>query len=171
MARGSTLTAAAGPVRPAVAQGAEIPRPGLAFALLGVVQASLTGAIAIVLLAFMPLQFTWAAVASYCRHEAQVEVSYVSHHHHQHHADAGEDAVPRVDLDANLNSTADAKGDEAPDSMDIDCGHCHGSCVILTLPATLPGMPGSAPLHPTFDDATGAHTPARPERPQWLPLA
>jgi MFS family permease len=56
LARGSTLTAAAGPVRPAAAQGAGIPRPGLAFALLGVVQASLTGAIAIVLLALPAIQ-------------------------------------------------------------------------------------------------------------------
>ena len=50
------MTAAAGPVRPAAAQGAEIPRPGLAFALLGVVRASLTGAIAIVLLALPAIQ-------------------------------------------------------------------------------------------------------------------
>lgn len=127
--------------------------------------------LAVILLAFLPLQFTAAAVASYCSHEAQADAGYISHHDHQHHADAIDDVEARADLMANLHSTADAKGDEAPDAMDLDCGHCHGSCVILTLPATLPGMPGSASPHPNFDDATGAHTPARPERPQWLPLA
>jgi MFS family permease len=50
------LTFAAGSAHGAVNDGADIPRPGLAFALLGVVQAALTGAIAIELLALPAIQ-------------------------------------------------------------------------------------------------------------------
>jgi MFS family permease len=56
LARGSILTVAAGSAHGAVNDGADIPRPGLAFALLGVVQTALTGAIAIVLLALPAIQ-------------------------------------------------------------------------------------------------------------------
>ena len=37
--------------------------------------------------------------------------------------------------------------------MDLDCGHCHGFCgVMLTLPAAIPGAPGTAPPSATVDE-------------------
>jgi len=119
--------------------------------------------LAIVLLAMLPLQLSWAAVASYCEHETQ-GTGHFGHHEHQHHTDAGSDAGPVAD--------AEAQGDKASGAMDLDCGHCHGQCgVMLTLPARLPGSLSTAPPTATIDEAGGAHAPARPERPQWLPLA
>jgi len=119
--------------------------------------------LAIVLLAMLPLQFSWAAVASYCEHEPQGS-GHFGHHEHQQHADAC--------ADAGLVADEDAQGDKAPGAMDLDCGHCHGQCsVVLTLPARLPGSPSTAPPSAATDDAGGAYAPARPERPQWLPLA
>jgi hypothetical protein len=124
--------------------------------------------LAIVLLALLPLQFSWAAVASYCGHEEQAGATHFGHHEHQHHADNGGNAEPVADLDG----TADATGDKAPGAMDLDCGHCHGYCsVMLTLPSALPGALSTAHPSATLDEAGGAHAPTRPERPQWLPLA
>ncbi|MGH2613876.1 MAG: MFS transporter [Thermomicrobiales bacterium] len=56
MARSQSQNVAAGPRQPRLAGTVSVPQPGLAFALLGVVQAALTGAIAIVLLALPAIQ-------------------------------------------------------------------------------------------------------------------
>jgi hypothetical protein len=123
--------------------------------------------LAIVLLAFLPLQFSWAAVASYCGHEAQAGAG-----HFGHHANAGSVAEPVVDRDADPAASADVKGDKAPGDMDLDCGHCHGYCsVMLTLPSVLPGALKTTPPSAALDEAGGSHAPTRPERPQWRPLA
>ncbi len=123
---------------------------------------------AILLLAVLPLQFSWAVVASYCGHEEQAGVTHFGHHEHHHHADNGGNAEPVADLDA----TADAAGDKAPGAMDLDCGQCHGYCsVMFTLPSGLPGAFSTAHPSATLDEAGGVHAPTRPERPQWLPLA
>jgi hypothetical protein len=132
--------------------------------------------LAIVLLALLPLQFSWAAVASYCGHETQATADHFGHHDHQHRADSGGHVDAVADRVANAKSTADAtadvQGDKAPGAMDLDCGHCHGFCgVMLTLPAAIPGAPGTARTGATVDESVGAHAPTRPERPQWLPLA
>jgi hypothetical protein len=119
--------------------------------------------LAIVLLAMLPLQFSWAAVASYCEHETQ-GTGHFGHHEHEHHADAGPNAEPAAE--------ADAPGDKAPGAMDLDCGHCHGQCSVMpTLSAKIPGTLSTAPPSAFANEAGGAHAPARPERPQWLRLA
>jgi hypothetical protein len=126
----------------------------------------------ILLLALLPLQFSWAAVASYCGHETQAGVEHFGHHDHQHH-----DGVNgAVGLNADPVTTSDANRDagdgKAPGAMDLDCGHCHGTCsMMLNLPAALPGAPSTAHPSATLDESGGAHAPTRPERPQWLPLA
>ena len=73
---------------------------------------------------------------------------------------------------ADLLIDTDAQGDKAPGAIDLDCGHCHGTCgVMLTLPPGLPGTLSTAPPSAFLDETGGAHAPTRPERPQWLPLA
>ncbi len=131
---------------------------------------------AIFLLAMLPLQFSWAEVASYCGHESQASTGHFGHHDHKHHADAGRDAGPAVDSGADLSSSQDEAGgtnsDKAPGGMDLDCGHCHGTCsAMLTLPMGLPGALSTALPSATLDETGGVHAPTRPERPQWLPLA
>ena len=122
--------------------------------------------LAILLLALLPLQFSWAAVASYCGHEAQAKVEHFGHHEHQHHAGS----VGHADIDPGVGSDAD--GDKPSRAMDLDCGQCHGFCgVMVILPAPMPGAPGTAAPSATVDVAGGAHAPTRPERPQWRPLA
>ena len=121
--------------------------------------------IAIVLLAMLPLQFSWAAVASYCERETQGAGHFGHHEHeHLHHADAGPTAEQVDD--------ADAQGDQAPTGMDLDCGHCHGQCgVMLTFSAKVPGTPSTARPSACANHVGSAHAPTRPERPQWLRLA
>ena len=124
--------------------------------------------LATVLLALLPLQFSWAAVASYCGHEEQAGAAHFGHHEHQYHADT----IGNAETVADLVATADAAGEKAPGAMDLDCGHCHGYCsVMLTLPSGLPGALSTAHPSATLDEAGGAHAPTRPERPQWRPLA
>jgi hypothetical protein len=134
--------------------------------------------LAMVLLALLPLQFSWAAVASYCEHETQGAGHFGHHDHdHAHHAGASRDAGPAADLSAFASPSPDETGsaelDKAPGAMDLDCGHCcHGTCgVMLTWPLGLPGALSTAPPSATLDEMGGAHAPTRPERPQWLPLA
>ena len=122
--------------------------------------------LAIFLLAFVPLQLSWAVAASYCQHEIAAATQHFGHHSpHQHHIDNHSIA----DLDA----TADIHSDKASDTMDLDCDHCcHGYCsVMLTLSSDLPSVLSTALPTATLDEASGAHLPTRPERPQWLLLA
>ena len=133
--------------------------------------------LAIFLLALLPLQFSWAAVASYCEHETQGSGHFGHHDHgHAHHAGAISDAGPAADLTADASPTPDetgsAEGDKAPGAMDLDCGHCHGTCsAMLTWPLGMPVVPSTAPPNATLDETGGAQAPTRPERPQWLSLA
>lgn len=113
--------------------------------------------LAILLLVFMPLQFSWAAVVSYCQHEAEAK----HFGHHQHHA--------KANSNTNLDTTADGKGDAAPDAMDLDCDHCHGYCGVMLTPSSgLHDVLLTAPPSATLDEVGGAHAPTRPDRPQWL---
>lgn len=128
--------------------------------------------LAFVMLALLPLQFSWAAVASYCGHETQAGVEHLGHHDHQHHADASDGAGLDTDLATTSDVTSDAVDGKAPGAMDLDCGHCHGTCsMMVNLPSALPGALSTAPLRATLDESGGMHAPTRPERPQWLPLA
>lgn len=124
--------------------------------------------LALVLLALLPLQFSWAAVASYCGHEDQDGATHFGHHEHRHHADTGGNAEPVADAD----STSDVTGDKATGAMDLECDHCHGYCSVMpTLPSGFPGALSTAHPSATLDQAGGGPAPTRPERPQWLPLA
>jgi hypothetical protein len=129
--------------------------------------------LAMCLLAMLPLQFSWAAVAAYCGHERQASFGHFGHHDHAHHAGASSDAGPAADLGADASSAPDETGgDKAPGAMDLDCGHCQSTCsMMLTWPLGLPGALSAALPSATLDETGGAHAPTRPERPQWLPLA
>lgn len=125
---------------------------------------------AIILLALLPFQFSWSAVAPYCGHEREVASGHFGHHEHRHHSAAASDDNGKTMTDSE--ATAESQSDKSPGANDLDCGQCHGSCgVMLSSPSSLPTavaleMPGA-----TVTPASGAHAPTRPERPQWLPLA
>ena len=59
--------------------------------------------LAIVLLVFLPLQFSWAAVASYCQHETGAAAKHFGHHAHQHKAADGKDTGTTHLIDGELD--------------------------------------------------------------------
>lgn len=116
--------------------------------------------LAIILLTLLPIQFSWAAVASYCEHEATTQSSHVGHHEHEHHAEQG------VTLDK------DGDGQKSAGGVDLDCGQCHGSCAAMALPLANPlALVDTSRPAPLADAFERAHAPTPPERPQWLSLA
>lgn len=109
--------------------------------------------LAIFLLCLLPLQTSWAAVAVYCGHEADAQASHPGHHDHQH---AGQpDEAPQA-------------GKSTAAGVDIDCGHCHGSCASLTDAAEHPAplVRGMQPVA-TLEGRLRTLAPSPPERPQW----
>lgn len=116
----------------------------------------------IVLLALLPLQFNWAAVASHC--EESVASGHAAHADHA------------ATADADTDSASDANAALPTEVLDAGCdhGHCHHHCHcvgILSLVTVIPCLAG-AERHLTWaGDAAATQAPARPERPQWTPLA
>ena len=114
------------------------------------------------LLALLPLQFSWAAIASHCEGGAPTE--------HVRHADHA--VAANADADHASNPIHDA----TPDAADVGCdhAHCHGHCHCLGLPALATALPSPACVerHATSaGDVAGTPAAARPERPQWQRLA
>jgi hypothetical protein len=132
--------------------------------------------LAILLLAFLPLQFSWAAVAFYCEHAGH-GAGHAGHHDHAHHGSTSGDAGPAANLSAAPLPTPDeapaAQDDQASGAAEAGCGHCcHGTCgAMLIGPLGMPGVISTAPPRASLDEAGMADAPTRPERPQWPPLA
>jgi hypothetical protein len=109
--------------------------------------------LAILMLALLPLQFSWAAVATYCGHE-------FGHQEHKHAGLSGTDQ----------GSAPTDQG--TPAGFDFDCGHCHGTCASMPAPVgdVSPLTQASHRVMPVEGIVrTLAQSP--PERPQWLPHA
>lgn len=116
--------------------------------------------LAIVLLAFLPFQFSWAAVASYCGHESDAQAQHLGHHEHQHHGQAATD------------EDAGGVAGKALGSTDFDCGHCHGTCSALpALDLGLTPLAVASPPHPPRGGSVRTLSHSPPERPQWAALA
>ena len=111
--------------------------------------------LSILLLVFMPFQFSWAAMATYCEHESGVRARHFGHHEHRHQQPAGESSeASKVKLSGVLDVA--------------DC-HFHCQCAVdLPVSVVMPIAVGSQPLTDwTAVDAI-APVPSRPERPQWV---
>ncbi len=115
----------------------------------------------IFLMVLLPLQLSWAAVASYCEHESSgATTQHLGHHEHQHEIDAGP-------VDSSNGKTTGTSG-----AVDLDCGTCHaGGCAVMLQPlkvlmVKLPSKTHSEPaLHLASQPAS------LPERPNWACLA
>lgn len=91
--------------------------------------------LAILLLVFLPLQFSWAAAAGYCQHQKESpQATHPGHHSHQH------DSATDVPADGSV-------------SIDLDCQFCNLS--FLSFIPTLSPLPGGntpAPVAPLIAD-------------------
>lgn len=114
------------------------------------------------LLAWLPLQSSWAAAAVYCVHESNpAQVQHVGHHEH-HHGQA---------------ATADDRAHDAGSKTglgggDFDCGCCHGACSgLLAAPQALTLSLAALPPLRVVTGHVVSGPAERPERPRWASLA
>ncbi|GAA6118618.1 hypothetical protein [Acidovorax sp. FG27] len=75
------------------------------------------------LLLVLPVQWTWAAAASICRHEAAATSQHFGHHDHRHDVGGADAAAPEEMADS---------GDRLPEANHADCASCHGAAPALT---------------------------------------
>lgn len=108
------------------------------------------------LLFALPLQVSWAAVATYCKHESGAAAQHFGHHEHEHQANQPEPA-----------------NDPSTLTVDNDCVACH-----LASAGILPVALSSMPSEPPRAERLGRHIalisyllPDRPERPKWVRAA
>jgi cystathionine beta-lyase/cystathionine gamma-synthase len=109
----------------------------------------------IALLLIVPLQISWASIATYCGHESVATVNHPGHHEHQH-------------KEISVKEIKQSGGNKAM-SLDLDCGVCH---LVLTFIA--PSLVNSAisvstlshDIHTTHN-LTSEPSP-RPDRPNWF---
>lgn len=110
----------------------------------------------ILLLTMLPLQYSWAAAAVYCKHE-QGHASHFGHHSHQHQGQSDQ-------------SDADGKGN--PKQFHSDCEYCHffgQAPFIAAMPTIALAEPGihSVLLIQSFT----SHIEEGPRRPDRMRVA
>lgn len=110
------------------------------------------------MLAWLPVQVSWAAVSVYCQHEdeaTQASRAHPGHHEHEH-----SDAAQALD---------DAPAGTGKPAAHPDCSVCHSSVAVM--PAVHAGTQAAAPARITalLPLAHPAPLPFRPERPNWSP--
>jgi len=113
--------------------------------------------LSILLLVFLPLQFSWAAVGVYCQHETGAAAKHFGHHDHQHKADA---------------SHGDKADPKAAGGIDNDCGVCHAGCaaaIFGEIQISAPSYASAAVDDYRYGQNTSPHY--QPERPNWELLA
>lgn len=112
---------------------------------------------AFLLILFMPLQFTWAAISPNCSHESEA-TQHLGHDESQHAA-GSEQSQP----DSNLKLSG---------SVDYDCGTCHASCAVAILTASQEIIDHRSAHALAAYLGRFAFLPlAEPERPKWAALA
>ena len=127
--------------------------------------------LAVLLLMLLPLQFSWAAVASYCQHDADATPRHLGHHEHQHQG-SSPDAADSSDApdapDASPGDAAKAGADSKLPGAHTDCGYCHVS-LAKTLTTTASHLPMlSTEARPRVDIASITSALfERIERPNW----
>ncbi len=108
------------------------------------------------LLFVLPLQVSWAAVATYCKHESGAAAQHFGHHEHAHQAKQPEPAKDPSTL-----------------TVDNDCVACHLAGAGM-LPLAFLSMPFELPQAEQFSASNNHRShllPDRPERPQWMRAA
>jgi hypothetical protein len=107
--------------------------------------------VAILLLILLPLQFTWAMAASYCRDDQGVSDADSGRYEHIHHG-------------AKIKATSDERSD--PGGLDHHCEGCHLSCV---WPVPTSHAMGVVRRSETYDSTPSreyeSHIPGVPQRP------
>lgn len=115
--------------------------------------------IAVFLLALLPFQFSWSAVAIYCMHESSTaQVEHLGHHEHEHQAKGG---FGQADKNAQTS-----------DQFDTDCLVCHGVGIgAFTWPSASQSIAPQGRVEVQPWGRLLALPASPPDRPQWPVLA
>ena len=115
--------------------------------------------IAVLLLALLPFQFSWSAVAAYCMHESSTaQAQHVGHHEHKHEAKSGIDQAEKSGQGAN--------------AFDVDWSVCHGAGIgALSWSDAKQALSHDSRVQSPSGERLLAVTPIPPDRPQWSVLA
>jgi hypothetical protein len=117
----------------------------------------------ILMLVFLPAQFTWAAVVDHLEH-VLAAADHAGHHDHASHGHGS-------DIEHG-GAQSDSDGASGQASSHLDCDHCHGHCVGVIDAGSCLNAQAPGGKSPALGDAPCAeHVPAQPERPQWASLA
>ena len=108
----------------------------------------------VLLILMLPLQFCWAGVSAYCKHESGTAAQHFGHHDHQH------------------QKSIDTGDDGAQSKAHPDCGYCHfaHSYAVppsVSVPVSACNAAAIAPQHNT----QASFVPEGPDRPNWMHLA
>lgn len=103
----------------------------------------------------LPVQWTWAAAASYCGHETGIASKHFGHHDHLHKASSS-------DASKGGKSTS-------PAGLDLDCGYCHlGGSQWIAATQILLLLQMEATHSTEGPPPRGSHLTSGPERPDRL---
>jgi hypothetical protein len=108
----------------------------------------------LILILLLPLQLSWAAVASYCQNDSAQTRTHFGHHEHQ----SGKKSA--AGKDHGTKSLAD---------NDTECGLCHLSCCKSVTTYSQLKLPvdfslAASPLPPSY---FSSHIAEGPEKPNW----
>jgi hypothetical protein len=108
----------------------------------------------ILLLTILPLQYSWAAAAVYCKHE-QGSSTHFGHHSHQHKAQVDE-----------------PDGEKKSKEFHGDCEYCHmfSHAYLLQHVADF-NLPPKPERTQTLRLTFSSHIPDSPKRPDWVLVA
>ena len=107
----------------------------------------------------LPLQFSWAAVASYCQHESEpAKTGHIGHHEHKH---GDSDTVGKT-----------KKSEPSLDKSDRDCRLCGGLGLGVTqLHVAKQSVDRGNTMVAHISTLFSGVNPSPPDRPQWPVLA
>ncbi|WP_034294243.1 cation efflux protein, CzcI family [Herbaspirillum sp. RV1423] len=108
----------------------------------------------VILLLLLPLQLSWAAMASYCQNEAIQTRAHFGHHEHT--------TTPKS------VSTKEKVSKGAADN-DVECGFCHLSCAksVCTYPQLKASVDFNPAVYPFIHSSFSSHIAEGPEKPNW----
>lgn len=117
----------------------------------------------VLLLMLLPVQWTWAAAASICRHETSVHANHFGHHEHRH------------DHTTSVSSASDAAADEGVQTesgVHADCATCHAAVPGLMMPpAVVMGVQAPLSAFTPYQRSVTTGVPERLIRPPHVRLA
>lgn len=117
----------------------------------------------VLLLMLLPVQWTWAAAASICRHETNIHANHFGHHEHRH------------DHPTSVTPSSDAADDtqtQSESGIHADCATCHAAVPGLMMPpADVLGVPLPHLALTPYQRSVTTGVPERLIRPPHVRLA